>query len=205
MLYRCCCFAGTCFVQLKDDMKKVYAVYCRNHDDVISLLEKVCAQSTYRSLRCGSNANNSKSWVCKNNQFLCHVYLYNASMLMCVVWDPPRGSGLLDTGRRHDETKKVCLWLGLGAHQTCPAHSQVPAPPLRTHEGDACLTTRHKICTTFGLVLLHNITLLCSCDAQSTEDSHPDKVHLHQALDGMTDVAAAINEFKRRKDLGKLL
>lgn len=69
MLYRCCCFAGTCFVQLKDDMKKVYAVYCRNHDDVISLLEKVCAQSTYQSLTCGHNANNSKSWVCKRNSF----------------------------------------------------------------------------------------------------------------------------------------
>lgn len=28
-------------MKLKDDMKKVYAVYCRNHDDVIALLEKV--------------------------------------------------------------------------------------------------------------------------------------------------------------------
>ena len=29
---------------LKEDMKKVYAPYCRNHDDVLALLTKVSNQ-----------------------------------------------------------------------------------------------------------------------------------------------------------------
>ncbi len=37
---------------------------------------------------------------------------------------------------------------------------------------------------------------------QCTEDDHPDKDHLIMAMRAMTDVAAAINEYKRRKDLG---
>ena len=36
-------FLGTSFCALKDDMTKVYAPYCRNHDDAIGLLEKVCS------------------------------------------------------------------------------------------------------------------------------------------------------------------
>lgn len=39
---------------------------------------------------------------------------------------------------------------------------------------------------------------------QCTEDSHADKQWLIQATSLMTDVAAAVNEFKRRKDLGML-
>ncbi|KAJ8298585.1 hypothetical protein KUTeg_022645 [Tegillarca granosa] len=31
---------GSCFLELAEDMKNVYAPYCRNHDEVISLLEK---------------------------------------------------------------------------------------------------------------------------------------------------------------------
>lgn len=40
--------------------------------------------------------------------------------------------------------------------------------------------------------------------SKSTEETHADKCHLVDAVNGMTDVAAAINEFKRRKDLGQL-
>lgn len=32
---------GKCFVDLSEEIKDVYAVYCRNHDDAISLMEKV--------------------------------------------------------------------------------------------------------------------------------------------------------------------
>ena len=35
-------FSGPCFTQLCDDMKNAYAPYCRNHDAVIAILEKVC-------------------------------------------------------------------------------------------------------------------------------------------------------------------
>lgn len=41
---KCCVhltIAGTCFTSLAEDMKNVYAPYCRNHDDVINLIEKV--------------------------------------------------------------------------------------------------------------------------------------------------------------------
>ncbi|ESO00846.1 hypothetical protein HELRODRAFT_192444 [Helobdella robusta] len=32
---------GLCFEEVKDDLRKVYAVYCRNHDDVISYMAKL--------------------------------------------------------------------------------------------------------------------------------------------------------------------
>jgi len=35
------CFVGKCFVDLKDDIQRVYAQYCRNHDSAIAVLEKV--------------------------------------------------------------------------------------------------------------------------------------------------------------------
>ena len=38
---------------------------------------------------------------------------------------------------------------------------------------------------------------------QNTEDGHPDKEDIVIAISSMTDVAQAINEYKRRKDLGK--
>ena len=38
---------------------------------------------------------------------------------------------------------------------------------------------------------------------QSTEGDHPDKVAIANAIRAMTDVATAINEYKRRKDLGE--
>ena len=37
---------------------------------------------------------------------------------------------------------------------------------------------------------------------QCTEDEHPDKAAIIKAIRSMTDVATAINEYKRRKDLG---
>lgn len=38
-----CCpgVIGVCFVILAEDMKTAFAPYCRNHDQVITLLEKV--------------------------------------------------------------------------------------------------------------------------------------------------------------------
>ena len=36
-----CFLSGKCFVDIAEEMKEVYAVYCRNHDDAISLMEKV--------------------------------------------------------------------------------------------------------------------------------------------------------------------
>jgi len=32
---------GICFEELQEELKRVYAIYCRNHDGVITLLEKV--------------------------------------------------------------------------------------------------------------------------------------------------------------------
>lgn len=40
---------------------------------------------------------------------------------------------------------------------------------------------------------------------QATDDTHCDKPNLSAAVPAMTEVAAAINEYKRRKDLGKFL
>ncbi len=41
-----------------------------------------------------------------------------------------------------------------------------------------------------------------SSRCQATEEEHDDKKSLLQAINAMTDVAHAINEYKRRKDLG---
>jgi len=38
---------------------------------------------------------------------------------------------------------------------------------------------------------------------QSTEEEHADKAPTLKAINAMTDVAQAINEYKRRKDLGE--
>jgi len=35
------CFIGKCFVDMKDDIQRVYGQYCRNHDSAIAVLEKV--------------------------------------------------------------------------------------------------------------------------------------------------------------------
>ena len=67
---------------------------------------------------------------------------------------------------------------------------------------------RQSSSSTITLVIPSHTTLiilLYYIDLQSTEDDHPDKAHLIQAIDSMTDVAAMINEYKRRKDLGELL
>lgn len=40
---------------------------------------------------------------------------------------------------------------------------------------------------------------------QSTEEDHSDYRHLMDAVQVMTEVVMAINEFKRRKDLGQCL
>ena len=41
ILHACDIIAGESFILLKEDMKKVYAPYCRNHDDVLALLSRV--------------------------------------------------------------------------------------------------------------------------------------------------------------------
>jgi hypothetical protein len=38
---------------------------------------------------------------------------------------------------------------------------------------------------------------------QATEEDHPDKKEILNAINTMTEVASAINEYKRRTDLGQ--
>jgi len=52
------------------------------------------------------------------------------------------------------------------------------------------------------LQLYMSVTCALLWLVQVTDESHPDKPHLIVAITAMTEVAAAINEFKRRKDLG---
>ena len=40
--------------------------------------------------------------------------------------------------------------------------------------------------------------------SQETDEEHPDWSHLQRAFDAMVGANSRINEFKRRKDLGKL-
>ncbi|XP_052800094.1 dynamin-binding protein-like isoform X2 [Mya arenaria] len=116
---------GTSFTSLAEDMKNVYAPYCRNHDDVITLIEK-----------------------------------YNQ--------DP--------------EIK---------------AHFEVLLDQLR--ENHVVFDLEALLIKPVQRILKY--PLLLSELFKATEEDHADKRPLQQAIQAMTDVAQAINEYKRRKDL----
>ncbi|XP_045175182.2 dynamin-binding protein-like isoform X2 [Mercenaria mercenaria] len=116
---------GTCFVSLAEDMKNVYAPYCRNHDDVITLIEK---------------------------------YNQNADI-----------KAYLD--RLLDKLRENHVVFDLEALLIKPVQRILKYP-----------------------LLLNELF-------KTTEDDHPDKKEVMVAIKSMTDVAAAINEYKRRKDL----
>lgn len=116
---------GKCFVDIADEMKEVYAVYCRNHDDAISLVEK------YEEIPDIQDA-----------------------FTKC-----------LDKIREHTR-----CW-NLSSFLIKPVQRVLKYP------------------------LLLNELL------KYTAEIHRDKYNLIKAISVMTDVANAINEFKRRKDL----
>lgn len=71
------------------------------------------------------------------------------------------------------------------------------------------LKIRQKInCFNLGSILITPVQrilkypLLLNELHRCTEDGHPDKMELLEAINLMTDVATAINEFKRGRDLG---
>lgn len=116
---------GKCFVDIAEEMKEVYAVYCRNHDDAISLVEK------YEDVPEIQDAF----------------------------------SKCMDKIREHTR-----CW-DLSSFLIKPVQRVLKYP------------------------LLLNELL------KYTPEIHRDKYNLIQAISVMTDVANAINEFKRRKDL----
>ncbi|KAL4224790.1 hypothetical protein ACF0H5_015486 [Mactra antiquata] len=116
---------GTCFVCLAEDMKNVYAPYCRNHDDVITLIEKY-----YQN-------NDIKTYL----------------------------------ERLLDKLRDKHVVFDLEALLIKPVQRILKYP-----------------------LLLNELI-------KSTEDSHPDKKETMLAISSMTNVATAINEYKRRKDL----
>ncbi|KAJ7357603.1 hypothetical protein OS493_024416 [Desmophyllum pertusum] len=116
---------GKCFMDIAEEMKEVYAVYCRNHDDAISLMEK------YED-----------------------VPEIQDAFTKC-----------LDKIREHTR-----CW-DLSSFLIKPVQRVLKYP------------------------LLLNEML------KYTPEIHRDKYNLLRAISIMTDVANAINEFKRRKDL----
>ncbi|GFO19681.1 dynamin-binding protein-like [Plakobranchus ocellatus] len=119
---------GRCFTAHAEDMKNTYAPYCRNHDDVITVLEKYADPSTPQAIT---------------------DYI----------------SGRLEKMR---EQMNVFDLAGVLIKPV----QRILKYPLLLNE------------------LLKN-----------TEDDHPDKFGIVEAIKSMTDVAKAINEYKRRKDL----
>lgn len=116
---------GNCFINLADDLKEVYGHYCRNHDDIHSLLDKY-------------EENSSTSNYLKHG---------------------------VEIIRRQTN----------------------------------CFDLRSILIKPVQRILKYPLLLneLVKC----TDDSHLDKKVLSKAVELMTDVATAINEFKRRKDL----
>ncbi|XP_061166815.1 dynamin-binding protein-like [Saccostrea echinata] len=116
---------GVCFVVLSEDMKTAFAPYCRNHDEVITLLEKY---------------EESESIMGYINKML-------------------------------DKLRQKTVVFDLGALLIKPVQRILKYP-----------------------LLLNELF-------KATEDDHPDKKEILTAINAMTDVASAINEYKRRKDL----
>ncbi|XP_015929681.1 rho guanine nucleotide exchange factor 38 isoform X2 [Parasteatoda tepidariorum] len=116
---------GECFVDMCGEMKEVYGHYCRNHDEVNTVVDKIDSNSA-------------------GGQYLKH---------------------------KLEIMKRQTNCFDLPAMLIKPVQRILKYP------------------------LLLNELLKC------TEDNHPDKQWLMQATTLMTDVAAAVNEFKRRKDL----
>jgi hypothetical protein len=116
---------GLCFIDLKDEIQKIYAIYCRNHDNVISILEK------YES----------------NEEVMDYI------------------------NERLTVMRRQSTVFDLGSVLIKPVQRILKYP------------------------------LLLSELVKVTEDDHVDKPHLLTAVAAMTDVAATINEYKRRKDL----
>ncbi|XP_055933569.1 dynamin-binding protein-like [Argiope bruennichi] len=116
---------GECFVDLSDEMKDVYGHYCRNHDEVNSVIDKIDPHSA-------------------TGQYLQH---------------------------KVEIMKRQTNCFDLPAMLIKPVQRILKYP-----------------------LLLNELLKV-------TEDSHPDKQWLLQATNLMTDVASAVNEFKRKKDL----
>ncbi|XP_063400235.1 dynamin-binding protein-like [Mytilus trossulus] len=116
---------GSCFIKLSEDMKNAYAPYCRNHDEVISILEKYRDEPSIKQYFTG-----------KLNELREQIVVFDLEALLI---------------------KPV---------------QRILKYPL----------------------LLNELI-------KSTEDSHEDKLEVLNGINAMTDVAAAINEYKRRKDL----
>ncbi|CAL1281416.1 unnamed protein product [Larinioides sclopetarius] len=116
---------GECFVDLSDDMKEVYGHYCRNHDEVNSVIDKIDPHS------------------------VAGQYLHHKVEIM----------------------KRQTNCFDLPAMLIKPVQRILKYP-----------------------LLLNELLKV-------TEDSNPDKQWLLQATNLMTDVASAVNEFKRKKDL----
>ncbi|KAL5007497.1 hypothetical protein ScPMuIL_016303 [Solemya velum] len=116
---------GPCFVKLAEDMKNSYAPYCRNHDEVITLLEKYDSMPDIKE--------------------------YFDKMLI--------------------KMRQQMTLFDLGALLIKPVQRVLKYP-----------------------LLLRELLKV-------TEEEHPDKIGIQQAIQKMTNVATAINEYKRRKDL----
>ncbi|ESO86909.1 hypothetical protein LOTGIDRAFT_71852, partial [Lottia gigantea] len=116
---------GKSFVEFAEDMKNTYAPYCRNHDEVITVMEKYKGNPEIREYF---------QKLINNMREYCNVFDLDALLIKPV-----------------QRILKYPLFLG---------------ELLRV-----------------------------------TEDSHKDKVEVCQAINAVTDVAKAINEYKRRKDL----
>ncbi|GFR63555.1 dynamin-binding protein-like [Elysia marginata] len=119
---------GRCFSSHAEDMKNTYAPYCRNHDDVITVLEKLADPSTPQAVTDYIN-------------------------------------------ERLDKMREQINVFDFAGVLIKPVQ-RILKYPLLLNE------------------LLKN-----------TEPDHPDKVDIMDAIKAMTDVAKAINEYKRRKDL----
>ncbi|OWF54976.1 dynamin-binding protein-like [Mizuhopecten yessoensis] len=116
---------GPCFTSLAEDMKNVYAPYCRNHDDVIMVMERYHTNPSINE--------------------------YFERML--------------------DILREQSVVFDVGALLIKPVQRILKYP-----------------------LLLNELI-------KTTEEGHKDKLELLDAINTMTDVAAAINEYKRRKDL----
>ena len=126
---------GTSFTTLKEDMKKVYAPYCRNHDDALALLAKVrrpwhydvttlCVKS-FRLLIHGAT----------QLPFPCSLIQDTGMLLSSAVRWNARDAGILLPSDRHHEAAGHCLRPRIMPHQASAKSTQIPAAAEWTHTG----------------------------------------------------------------------
>uniref|UniRef100_A0ABM0MY84 Flocculation protein FLO11-like n=1 Tax=Saccoglossus kowalevskii TaxID=10224 RepID=A0ABM0MY84_SACKO len=168
--------AGQCFINYSEELEDIYSHYCRNHDDAIALLEKAKKEEIQRleqMMKVVSDEN------CDEVKHQLEACVSEVDIL------------------RNEETKLTAELRDLKPDPV--ADLKKKNEEMRNKVIDELMKTERDYVK--DIKLCYDGFIGSLKDQKVTEDDHADKHNLLVAINTMTDVATAINEFKRRKDL----